>query len=158
MTVRTLARFEEIEPEFRERVTRMVWCAVATVDTHGRPSTRLLHPIWVGQTGWIGTYRNSPKRHHLELNPSISMAYVSDVVKPAYVEATVAWEDDLAVRRRIWDLFRTTPEPVGYDPAPLWVDPDHDSFGLLRIDPWKITLAHMGGDPWQVVWKKDGAT
>ena len=66
MTHRHYDEFAEIEPEFRNRIDRMVWAAVATIDTKGRPSTRILHPIWDGRTGWIGTHRNSNKRLHLE--------------------------------------------------------------------------------------------
>jgi hypothetical protein len=152
MTICHLDDFAEIEPTFRERVDRMVWCAVATVDTHGRPSTRLLHPNWEGQVGWICTHRNSIKRLHLARSPYVSMAYVSDVVHPVYVEAIAAWEEDPAERRRVWEMFKLTPEPIGFDPEPTFVSPDHENFGLLRIEPWKITLATLAGDPWQQVW------
>lgn len=154
MTIRHEATFADIEPAFRERVDRMVWCAVATVDTHGRPSSRLLHPNWEGDTGWVATHRNSVKRLHLAKNPYVSLAYVSDVVNPVYVEAIAGWEEDPEVRRHVWDLFKNNPEPLGYDPEPMFISPDHENFGLLRLDPWKITLATLGGDPWQVVWRK----
>jgi uncharacterized pyridoxamine 5'-phosphate oxidase family protein len=153
VSIRQLATFEEIEPTFRERVDAMVWAAVATVDTLGRPATRLLHPIWEGQTGWIGTHRNSIKHRHLEKNSSISMAYVADVVHPVYVEAVAAWEESMEEKHRIWELFRTTPEPLGYDPAISFGSYDHENFGLLRVTPRKITLATLAGDPWQIVWK-----
>lgn len=153
MTHRDIPTFSEIEPEFRERVDRMVWCCVATIDTRNRPSTRLLHPIWEGQTGWIGTHKNSTKRLHLEKNPYISLAYVSDIARPVYVEATATWENNLETRRRVWDMFLNTPEPLGYDPAPLFVSADHENFGVLRIEPWKITLATLGGDLWQKIWR-----
>ncbi|HVL26418.1 MAG TPA: pyridoxamine 5'-phosphate oxidase family protein [Thermomicrobiales bacterium] len=157
MTHREYDDFVEFEPEFRERVDRMVWCTVATVDTKGRPSTRLLHPNWEGRTGWIGTHKSSSKRLHLANNPYVSLAYVSDVVHPVYVEATATWEDDPAVKQHVWNLFLNTPEPLGYDPAVSFIAPDHENFGVLRIDPWKITLATLAGDPWQKIWraKKD---
>ena len=74
MTHRDIDTFAEIEPEFRERVDRMVWACVATIDTRNRPSTRILHPIWEGRTGWIGTHRSSTKRLHLEHNPNVFLA------------------------------------------------------------------------------------
>lgn len=154
VTIRHLEDFSEIETAFRERVDRMVWCAVATVDTHGRPSARLLHPNWEGKVGWIWTYRSSPKRLHLARNPHVSLAYVSDVVHPVYIEAIAAWEENPDVRQRVWDMFTSTPEPLGYDPEPLFISPDHENCGLLRIEPWKITLATLAGDPWQVVWRR----
>lgn len=157
MSVRTLAGFDEIEPEFRARADKMVWAVVATVDTDGRPSTRVLHPIWEGDTGWIMTYRNSIKSRHLAGNPHVSVAYGADAMHPVYVEAVASWEDDLETKRRVWEFFRSIPEPLGYDPAPMFVAPDHENFGLLRLDPWKISLATPGGDPWMMVWKKDSA-
>ena len=53
--------FAEIETEFIERVHSIVWCSVATIDSRQRPRSRILHPIWEGATGWIGTHRNSHK-------------------------------------------------------------------------------------------------
>lgn len=154
MTIRQEVHFSDIEPAFRERVDRMVWCAMATVDTRGRPANRVLHPNWDGDVGWICTYRDSIKRLHLANNPYVSLAYISDVANPVYVEALAGWEEEPEERRRVWELFKANPEPIGFDPAPMFVAPDHENFGLLRIDPWKITLATLGGDPWQVVWRK----
>ncbi len=155
MTHRLFEDFASIEPEFRSRVDRMVWCAMATVDSKGRPSTRILHPNWEGQVGWIGTHRDSVKVRHLERNPHVSLAYISDVVHPVYVEATATWVDDLETRHRIWEFFKSNPEPVGFDPAPAFGAPDHENFGLLRIEPWKISMATLAGDPWMQVWRRD---
>lgn len=88
-------------------------------------------------------------------NPHVSIAYGADAMHPVYVDAVASWEDDLATKQRVWDLFRSMPEPVGYDPAPIFVAPDHENFGLLRLEPWKISLATLGGDPWMMVWTKD---
>src|SRR6476646_10751477 len=112
-----VASFSDIEEEFMARVRRIVWCTVATVDGKGRPRSRILHPIWEGSTGWIGTHRYSHKSHHLDNNPYVSLAYIKDVFKPVYVDCTAAWIDDLDMKQRIWDLFKNTPEPLGYDPA-----------------------------------------
>jgi general stress protein 26 len=153
MTHRDYDDFAEIEPEFRERVDRMVWCAVATIDTKGRPSTRVLHPIWEGRTCWIGTHRTSTKARHLERDPHVSLAYVGDPARPVYVEGIATWADDPATRQHVWDLFLNTPEPLGYDPARSFIAVDHPDFGVLRIDPWKIVLATLAGDPWQKIWR-----
>ena len=45
-----VASFSDIEKEFMDRVARIVWCTVTTVDTQDRPRARLLHPIWEGST------------------------------------------------------------------------------------------------------------
>ena len=153
MTHRDYDDFADIEPEFRERVDRMVWCAVATIDTRGRPSTRILHPIWEGRSCWIGTHRTSTKARHLARNPHVSLAYISDSMRPVYIEGVASWADDAATKQHVWDLFLNTPEPLGYDPALSFVAVDHPNFGVLRVEPWKIVLATLAGDPWQKIWR-----
>jgi hypothetical protein len=66
--------------------------------------------------------------------------------------------DDPADRRRIWDLYKNTPPPVGYDPAiiPVWKDgPESAEFGVLRLTPWRIELtgiqSNFGQEP--MVWR-----
>jgi uncharacterized pyridoxamine 5'-phosphate oxidase family protein len=135
-----IKNFSEIEAEFIQRVHTMVWCNVATVDSQGRPRSRLLHPIWEGSTGWIGTHRTSYKSKHLAQNPYVSLAYITDVMNPVYVDCTVEWIDDLAQKQRIWDLFKHAPSPLGYDPASTFGSPDQADFGLLKLTPWRIAL------------------
>jgi general stress protein 26 len=132
--------FETIETEFIQRVHAMVWCAVASIDTQNRPRTRILHPIWEGATGWIGTDPRSLKAKHLAHNPHLSLAYISNIMNPVYVECTAEWIEDRGEKQRIWDLFKTAPEPLGYDPAITFVSVDHESFGLLKLTPWRIDL------------------
>lgn len=48
-----VASFGEIEVAFLERIQWMVWCNVATVDTLGRPRSRILHPLWESNASWI---------------------------------------------------------------------------------------------------------
>jgi hypothetical protein len=61
--------FAEIEEGFIRRVHTMVWCNMATVDGKQRPRSRIVHPIWEGQTGWIGTHRTSHKQNTCWLTP-----------------------------------------------------------------------------------------
>lgn len=130
--------FSEIEEEFLERVRKMVWCSVATIDSQQRPRSRVLHPIWEGKTGWIGTNRDSYKARHIAHNPHVSLAYIMDVARPVYVDCTAEWVDDPAEKQRIWDLFKDTPEPVGYDPGPIFGS--LEAFGVLKLTPWRIDL------------------
>ncbi len=132
--------FAEIEAEFLKRVHAMVWCNAATVDRKGRPRSRILHPIWEGATGWICTHRNSYKRTQVGDNRYASLAYITDIMKPVYVDCTTAWIDDLREKQRVWDLFLNTPPPLGYDPAQDYVRSDHENFGLLKLTPWRIAL------------------
>jgi hypothetical protein len=147
-----VATFAELWPELVERAHGMVWCAVATVDTRGRPTTRLLHPIWEDGRAWITTYRDSPKAAHLARTPHASLAYVADVVRPAYADCRAEWVDDPAERRRVWALFAATPPPLGFDPAPIYGSPDHPRFGLLRLVPWRVKLADTTAPDHYRVW------
>jgi len=132
--------FSEIEAEFIQRVHTMVWCSVATVDSQNRPRSRVLHPIWEGATGWITTHRHSHKARHLAHNPYVSLAYITNIHTPVYADCVAEWVDDLDEKRRIWELFKSTPPPLGYDPAMEFGTPEHDDFGLLKLTPWRIDL------------------
>jgi uncharacterized pyridoxamine 5'-phosphate oxidase family protein len=135
-----IAEFSEIEAEFIGRVNTMIWCNVATVDSKNRPRSRILHPLWEGSVGWICTHRSSYKHKHLKQNPYVSLAYVMDIMKPVYVDCLTEWIDDLREKQRVWEFFRNTPPPLGFDPAQDFIRPDHENFGLLRLTPWRIAL------------------
>jgi hypothetical protein len=132
--------FSEIEAEFSQRVRTIVWCNVASVDSQGRPRSRILHPIWEGSTGWIGTSPTSLKAKHLVRNPFVSLAYITSVMNPVYVDCKAEWMDDMEVKRHVWNLFASTPEPIGYDPAIDFVAPNSDKWGVLKLTPWRIDL------------------
>jgi general stress protein 26 len=133
--------FEEIADDFKSRTTRIAWCSVATVDRKGRPRQRILHPIWEGPTGWIATGRHSHKEKHLAANPHVSLSYWDPQHQQVYVDATAAWEDDAAEKRRIWDLYKSTPPPLGYDPGMIWQGGVEDpTYGLLKLTPWRIEI------------------
>ncbi|HZP58340.1 MAG TPA: pyridoxamine 5'-phosphate oxidase family protein [Dehalococcoidia bacterium] len=133
--------FSEIEDEFHARVRRIVWCTVATVDTRGRPRTRILHPIWeAGPVGWIATGRHSLKAKHLARNDVIALTYWDPQQQEIHAQCRATWDDDVAQRRRIWELYKSTPPPLGYDPGIIWKAPDGDDFGVLRLDPLWIDL------------------
>lgn len=133
--------FEEIADEFTARVSRIVWCTVATVDRAGRPRTRILHPIWEGTTGWIATGRHSHKEKHLAKNPYVSLSYWDPKHEMIYADCRAEWVDDQAEKQRIWDLFKNTPPPLGYDPAMIWNEgPTQADFGVLKLIPSRIEL------------------
>lgn len=149
--------FSDLEEEFLRRVHTMVWCNVATVDHRQRPRSRLLHPIWEGSTGWIATHRNSYKSKHLARNPYVSLAYITDINKPVYVDCVAEWIEDLDQKQRIWDLFKNTPPPLGYDPAPDFVSPGYEKFGLLKLTPWRIALVSfpaLSHEEGQRIWRR----
>lgn len=134
--------FDQIRDEFIQRAHTIVWCSMATIDSQGRPRSRVIHPIWEsdGAAGYIGTYRDSYKGKHLATNPNVSLAYIGDLTKPLYVEAVAEWADDEVTRHRTWELFRNAPPPLGYDPASIFISPDHPRFGVLKLTPWRIQV------------------
>lgn len=138
--------FSAIEAEFLQRVQTAVWCSMATVDSQQRPRSRILHPIWEGSTGWIGTHPHSHKAHHLAQNPYVSLAYIADISKPVYVDCKTEWVDDPQQKQRVWNLFKSTPEPVGYDPAQFFGSVDSEAFGVLKLIPWRIELVTFPAD------------
>jgi len=151
-----VASFSEIEEEFNKRVQRIVWCTAATVDRKGRPRTRILHPIWEGATGWIATGRHSLKEKHLARNPHLSLTYWDPQHQQIYADCRAEWVDDAADKRRIWDLYRNTPPPLGYDPGMIWqAGPDDPAYGLLKLTPWRLEISSimdmMSGKP-PLVW------
>lgn len=132
--------FAELETEFIERVHTMVWCNAATVDSKQRPRSRILHPIWEGSTGWIGTNPHSFKSKHLANNPHMSLAYIADISKPVYVECVAEWVNDLQTKQHVWNLFKDAPPPLGYEPADTFGRVDSEHFGVLKLTPWRIDL------------------
>ncbi|MEM6703578.1 MAG: pyridoxamine 5'-phosphate oxidase family protein [Acidobacteriota bacterium] len=155
-----VASFGEIEGEFNQLVERIVWCTVATTDRKGRLRSRLLHPIWETTSeapkGWIMTGRNSLKSKHIAVNPYITLSYWDPQHEQAYIDCHAAWNDDVAEKKRIWDLLLSSPEPYGYDPVAFWEGPESPDCGLLELAPWRVEVSKlaemMTGKP-ALVWR-----
>jgi general stress protein 26 len=147
--------FEDIAEEFGKRVSRIVWATVTTVDRKGRPRSRILHPMWDGATGYIMTGRHSFKAKHLAHNPYVSVSYWDQQQEQVHAECRAEWEDGLAEKQRVWDLFKDTPMPYGYDPAMFWPGgAASEDFGVMKLTPWRVELWALGemasGKPAQV--------
>jgi Pyridoxamine 5'-phosphate oxidase len=141
----------------------VAWCTVATVDRHGRPRSRILHPVWErrddGLRGWVGTTTTPLKVAHLRHSPYVSCSYWHPSHDTAQVECAAAWVTDDAERIAAWERFRTAPAPVGYDPAPIWPEgPTGPSFAVIRLDAWRVRLRRgtTAGRPF-AVWTADAA-
>lgn len=153
-----VASFDEIAADFNDRVSSIVWATVATNDRKGRLRSRVLHPIWEGSTGWIVTGRQTLKTKHLAVNPFVSVGYWDQETGIVTAECRAEWDDDPRDKQRVWDLFKNTPPPYGYDPGMIWAaGPTDPAFGLLRLVPWRIELSGlqelMTGKPPRV-WRK----
>ena len=136
--------FAEIEPEFIERAHRMVWCDMATVGSDGRPRTRIVHPVWEGDTAHVTSLRIGPKADDIDRNPYVSLAYVGDPMKPAYAECIASWVDDRAERIAIWERIAAIPEPLGYDTETMFGSYDFPDLTVLRLKACKVRLSVAG--------------
>lgn len=141
-----MSELAEVAPAFVEMAHRIVWASAATVDTRGRPRSRVLHPIWqwdgASLVGWIATGPTPTKRAHLEASPYISLNYWAPSHDTCVAECRATWAFDRETRREVWDRFRNAPAPVGYDPAiiPGWDGPTSETFAALRLDPWRLRV------------------
>lgn len=151
-----IASFAGIEDRFKAITERVVWATVATMDRQNRPRSRILHPIWEGTTGWIATGRESHKAKHLAHNPFVSVTYWDPQHEQVIADCRAEWVDNPTEKQRIWELLKTTPEPVGYDPSLFWESPEDDSFGVLKLTPWRVEVwsleAMSKGEP-SLVWR-----
>jgi len=140
-----ISDFSTIEADFMDRIRRIVWCTVTTVDRKDRPRARILHPVWEGSTGWIATGRDSFKAKHIAHNPHVSLSYWDPNHEQVFAECRAEWEDDPTEKARLWAFYKATPAPLGYDLAMFWKDADDPGYGLLRLSPWRIELSSLGG-------------
>ena len=148
-----VSRFEEIQAEFMDRAQKAVYCNVATVDLKGRPRSRVMHLIWDGPIGWVITWPESHKAKHLGNNPHVSLAYINNPYKPVYVECTAGWVNEVSEQLRIWELHKSIPPPLGFDPEPGYGTIENKYFGLLKFTPWRIELAELKAE--SLIWRPD---
>lgn len=146
--------FAAIEADFVARAHAMVWCSLATVDTRDRVRSRIVHPIWDGGAGWIGTRPETLKARHIAHNPYVSLAYIADIVRPAYADCFASWADDPAERQHAWDLFRTAPAPLGFDYGTVFAGPQDPAFAVLKVTPWRIELGDATDRAQRRVWRR----
>ena len=146
-----ITRFEDLQTEFMNRAQQAVYCNVAIVDRKGRPRSRVMHVIWDGPIGWVITSPGSYKGRHLENNPYVSLAYVSNPMKPVYADCRAEWVHEVNEKYRVWELHKTIPPPLGFDPTPHYGTIEHKHFGLLKFTPWRMELAELGAE--SLIWR-----
>lgn len=144
--------FAAFEEEFRRYTSEIVLCTVTTVDGKGRPRSRMLHPIWQviegRPVGFVVTSKTPVKARHLAANPYVACSYWSPAQNVVYADCMASWVGDDAGKQHVWDLFMTTPPPVGYDLSGF--DPERTRnplFTPLRLDPWRIQIMNGEGFP-----------
>jgi hypothetical protein len=138
---------DEIAPAFVDMAHSIVWASVATIDSDGKPRSRILHPIWewdgTDLLGWIATVPTPVKRADLAAHPQMSVSYWTASQDTCTAECLVEWYLDEETRTAVWDKFANGPEPVGYDPYinPTWSEgPTSDRFAALRLAPYRLRV------------------
>jgi hypothetical protein len=136
--------FEPFAGEFIQRTSEIIWCTATTVDAQGRPRSRILHPIWEIvdglPIGWVVTSRTPVKTRHLAANPHMACMYWDPGQNTVSIDCLATWASD-ADRRHVWDVFTTTPPPLGYDLG--WYGEeqwDNPLFNPLQLNPWRIQI------------------
>ncbi|MBO2450112.1 pyridoxamine 5'-phosphate oxidase family protein [Actinomadura barringtoniae] len=152
MVVKTSRPDAGVVGDFVRIAHRIVWCTLATVDRRGRPRSRVVHPYWEcdggGVTGWMFTRATSPKITHLAHRSQVSCSYWDPAHEIAVAECDGEIADDEATRHKIWDLFATAEEPLGYDPRILGSEDHRDeSITVIRMTPWRLVTPNRS---WQL--------
>jgi general stress protein 26 len=140
--------FSEIEDHFLQITASTVFCVATTVDGRGRPRGRMLHPIFVARdgrpVGWALTARTPLKTRHLAVNPHVSCAYWTPSHDTVFADCLATWVEDEAEKQDVWELFLTTPVPLGWGPEGMagygsdrWHNP---VFTALRLEPWRVQV------------------
>lgn len=145
------ASFAPFQEDFLAFTSEIVWCTVTTVDPQGRPRSRVLHPIFEVRDGlpfgWVMTGQTPVKTAHLTANPHVACSYWSPAQHTVAIDCVASWVDDLPTKRQVWDLFATTPPPLGYDPDAFGVlgGPENPLFTPLKLDPWRVAILRFAG-------------
>src|SRR5690349_8183241 len=87
-----------VAPAFIEMAHQIVWCSVATVDSKGRPRSRILHPIWQWDgaqlVGWVATRPTGVKRAHLAGSAYLSASYWAPTHDTCVADCRAIWAND----------------------------------------------------------------
>ncbi|ADB32983.1 hypothetical protein Kfla_3931 [Kribbella flavida DSM 17836] len=137
-----------VENAFITTAHRIVWCTVATVDTRGRPRSRILHPYWEydghALTGWIVTRATPLKVNHLASSPYVSCSYWDATQDVAIADCQAEWVDHIPTRHRVWELYRDAPAPLGFDFWSAFPDgPAAQTPSLLRLTPYRLRVTDL---------------
>ncbi len=142
-----MSSLKQVAPAFVKMAHEIVWCTAATVDSDGRPRSRILHPMWQWDgrelTGLIITGPTPIKRAHLKASAHMSCSYWTPTHDTCVAECRAEWAFDDDTRKRVWKQFKETPAPLGFDPAmiPGWDGgPTSPNVAVLKLDPWRLRV------------------
>lgn len=156
--------FEPLHEDFLRFTADIVYCTVTTVDSRGRPRSRVMHPIFQvvdGQPrGWAVTDRTPLKERHLAANPYVACFYWSPAQNTVAIDCTAAWVTDEETLRYVWDVF-ADPEPPGWGDLSGYGQEGihHPLFHVLRLEPYRVQILRgeqlARGDLTPRVWRRD---
>ncbi|QYN38213.1 pyridoxamine 5'-phosphate oxidase family protein [Pseudonocardia sp. DSM 110487] len=152
-----MTEFSEIREAFDAYVGDIVYATMTTVDAKGRPRARVLIPVWEVldglPLGWLATYRTPVKAAHLAGNPHTTFSYWSPRQNAVSIDTVAEWVEDLDVKARVWDLYRTgSPPGAGYNLGKFWKSPADPELHVLRLEPWRIQVIR-GSDINSRIWR-----
>jgi hypothetical protein len=81
------------------------------------------------------------KSRHLAYSPYVSCSYWEPGHDVAIADCHAQWIEDVATRRRVWELYREAPAPLGYDFWSVFPEgPAGESPSLLRLTPYRLRM------------------
>jgi hypothetical protein len=141
---------QEVIRDFLEVTHEIVLATLSTVDAHGRPRSRIVHPIFLmeeaGVARWMVSSPAPLKTAHLSGNPHVALSWWSPAQNVAYADCMANTIEDEQAKLAVWDLFMTTPPPLGYDLRAFGIpDPESPLFMPLRIEPYRVQVLKFQG-------------
>lgn len=129
---------------------KAVWCALASVDAHGAPRVRMVHPTWEGEVLWVATGPGSPKFKQMSKDPRVDVQF--QVSPPDFTHILCRGNaqiiTDAAEKERVWSVF-------DYDLAQFWPGgPTDPNYALIGIRPVRVELSKMFGTLDKQVWRR----
>lgn len=137
--------YADLRPDVDRILAGIVYATMTTVDQRHRPRSRVLIPVWEvagdAPLGWLATFPTPVKVAHLAANPHATFSYWSAAQDTVAFDTTAAWVDDPETKRRVWRLYEQgSPRGVGYPPGRFWPAAEHESFGVLRLEPYRVQV------------------
>ncbi|WP_116952119.1 pyridoxamine 5'-phosphate oxidase family protein [Jiangella endophytica] len=137
--------FAELRPDAERILGSIVYATMTTVDQLHRPRSRVLIAVWEvadgAPLGWLATFPTPVKVAHLAANPHATFSYWSAAQDTVAFDTVATWVDDAETKRRVWRLYEQgSPRGVGYPPGRFWPSPEHASFGVLRLEPYRVQV------------------
>jgi hypothetical protein len=148
--------------EARTVIENVVWATMATVGPDGAPRTRIVHPIWDWDTGtgWVTSRATPLVVSHLEHHAGASYSYWSPAHSLAHLDCSTRWVDE-EEKQGVWDRCLAIPEPMGFDPSPMFPDgPSGGGFAPIELVPFRIRthpVADAAAGKPATIWTASGA-